>query len=91
MMTFEEDLQEKYCDSCGSTSHNQSEHKTTRYEDSKIDERVLETLSKRELINEIMKKRNEQLCGNERPKRDVLCQREKDHNGRHYAVIYWED
>lgn len=30
-------------------------------------------------------------CGHLRPVRDVLCQRTKNHPGRHRAVIFWEE
>ena len=33
----------------------------------------------------------DEFCGHQRPQRDVLCQREANHKGRHRAVIFWED
>jgi hypothetical protein len=38
-----------------------------------------------------LKKKNEEYCGNERPKRKTLCQLKKGHEGSHQAVIFWED
>lgn len=31
-----------------------------------------------------------EFCENERPPRDVICQKRKGHKGKHRAVIYWE-
>ena len=30
------------------------------------------------------------ICGQERPSRDVLCQLPTGHEGRHRAVVFWE-
>jgi hypothetical protein len=121
--TNEEDLQDKYCDLCGSTTHNQSEHDVgkTRYKfnlpkdikskevidrevidriqcelNSDDYEREIESLSDREKVKEILFLREgirqifaEGHCNNLRPKRNVICQRYKNHVGRHTAVIYW--
>jgi hypothetical protein len=121
---MEEDTQEKYCDLCGSITHNQSEHDeplTTKrllkeslstansLLNRNIIERLdfnrdeteygheLESLSERELINEVLFLREgiktlfaEGHCGNQRPPRDVLCQRPKGHKGRHIATVFWE-
>lgn len=36
-------------------------------------------------------KTEKEYCENERPPRDVICQKQKGHSGRHFAVIYWEE
>ena len=29
-------------------------------------------------------------CGNERPKRRIMCQLPKGHEGSHRAIVFWE-